>query len=66
MLKRRLVTLRQEETRLLRRVGIRGGGSSTARFSSSASSAAATAVRAAAASQQSGADGRYFFLWKRP
>ncbi|KAL5971813.1 Kanadaptin [Taenia solium] len=55
-LKRRLVALRQEETRLLRRVGIRGGGSSTARFSSSASSAAATAVRAAA-SQRSGADG---------
>ncbi|CDI96473.1 smad nuclear interacting protein [Echinococcus multilocularis] len=56
-LKRRLVALRQEETRLLRKVGIRGGGSSAARFSSSASSAAATAVRAVA-SQQSGTDGR--------
>ncbi|KAH9279170.1 Uncharacterized protein ECG_08297 [Echinococcus granulosus] len=56
-LKRRLVALRQEETRLLRKVGIRGGGSSAARFSSSSSSAAATAVRAAA-SQQSGTDGR--------
>ncbi|KAL5104774.1 hypothetical protein TcWFU_009521 [Taenia crassiceps] len=57
MLKRRLVALRQEETRLLRRVGIRGGGCSTARFSSSASSAAATAVRAAA-SQRCGPNRR--------
>ncbi|VDM35390.1 unnamed protein product, partial [Hydatigera taeniaeformis] len=61
-LKRRLVALRQEETRLLRKVGIRGGGNSTARFSSSASSAAATAVRAVA-SQQSSTD-RYI-PWKR-
>ncbi|VDD80101.1 unnamed protein product [Mesocestoides corti] len=55
-LKRRLFALRQDETRLLCKLGIRRG---TGRFCSSSSSAAANAIRSALANKDNSIDGTY-------